>query len=795
MSVWSFRYEKYDPKKERLREALCTLGNGYFATRGSAPESKADKYHYPGTYFAGCYDRLVTEINGQKIENESLVNAPNWLTLTFKIGNSPWFDLRHVRILEFEQCLDPKKGMLTKVIRFSDRAGRITRFVQRRLVHMEDPHLAGLETTLVAENWSGWVKFLSALDGRVSNTGVERYNRFNRHHIVPEEQSVLDVGTIQLSVKTVQSGIKFSFAARTNILNRNRDTRVRGKSVVKRGYVAQEFSVHLGKGESASVEKIVSLYTSRDMAISECSYASMKKISSAPDFATLSERHILCWDNLWRRFGLELKGDERVALAIHIHIFHLLQTVSPNSIDLDVGVPARGLHGEAYRGHIFWDELFIFPLLNLHIPDLTRSLLLYRYRRLPEARLAALKAGFKGAMYPWQSGSDGREESQIIHLNPLSNRWIRDNTYLQRHINLAIAYNVWSYYQTTHDMDFLSFYGAEIMLEIARFFGSVALYNKSRDRYEIHGVVGPDEYHDRYPGSKRPGINNNSYTNVMSVWVLCRALEILELIPERRREALCEKLGIRREEMVLWEDICHKMFVPINNGIISQFEGYEDLKEFDWSGYRKKYENIQRLDRILEAEGDSPNNYKASKQADVLMLFYLLSSDELGELFARLGYQFEYETIPKNIEYYLKRTSDGSTLSKMVHSWVIARRNREESWQIFKESLESDLSDIQGGTTAEGIHLGAMAGTVDMVQRCYTGLETRSDVLWLNPCLPKELKRLKYSIFYRGHILELDFGQSSVKVMSNPGPSSPIRIGFRETVFEMKAGEGKKLTY
>ena len=156
-------------------------------------------------------------------------------------------------------------------------------------------------------------------------------------------------------------------------------------------------------------------------------------------------------------------------MILRLHIFHLLQTVSPNTVDMDAGVPARGLHGEAYRGHIFWDELFILPYLNFHFPEISRELLLYRYRRLGAARRLAREAGHRGAMYPWQSGSDGREESQVLHLNPRSGRWTPDNTALQRHVSLAIAYNVWRYWQTTEDRGVMAAHCTEMLVEIARF--------------------------------------------------------------------------------------------------------------------------------------------------------------------------------------------------------------------------------------------------------------------------------------------------------------------------------------
>lgn len=787
--IWVMAYKGFDPEQEGLREALCTVGNGYFATRGAAAELSANDVHYPGTYVTGCYNRLQTEIAGETIENESLVNLPNWLPLTFRFGGSDWFDVVEVNLLEYRQELDLRQGVLSRLVRFVDKKGRRTRLFQRRFVSMANEHLAGLETTIVAENWSGRISIRSALDGRVTNNGVERYQQFDNRHLTPIEAKPVNSETIYLQVETNQSHVRVAEAARTRLFNNGEQLKARPKVIAEPAYVAQEFSLKLEEGKAATVEKIVALYTSRDTAISESGLEALKCIERAASFDELLKHHILRWDHLWRRCRIILNHSERVAMVLHLHIFHLLQTVSPRTIDLDVGVPPRGLHGEAYRGHIFWDELFIFPFFNLRIPDITRSLLMYRYRRLPEARWAAKQAGYRGAMYPWQSGSNGREESQKLHLNPRSGRWLPDNSPLQRHINIAIAYNVWQYYQVSGDINFLSFYGAEMLAEIARFWASIARYNRSLDRYEIHRVMGPDEFHDAYPGSKEPGLNNNAYTNIMAVWVLCRALEALEL-PEMRRQTLMDKLSLAREELEHWEDISRKMRVVFHDdGIISQFEGYDQLEELDWKTYRKKYGNIQRLDRILEAEGDTPNRYKLSKQADVLMLFYLLSADELGELFHRLNYPFEHDTIHRNIDYYLKRTSYGSTLSGVVNAWVLARANRELSWHIFKQALESDVSDIQGGTTPEGIHLGAMAGTVDLIQRCYLGIETRQDRLQLNPHLPNELKEVQFDVLYRQHWINLLVKSNRLKVSTRPTAKAPITIGFRENSFDLNPGD------
>ena len=167
------------------------------------------------------------------------------------------------------------------------------------------------------------------------------------------------------------------------------------------------------RGGRVTVEKIVAVHTSRDAAISEPGYAVRRAVARAAEFDALVEKHALAWHQLWRRFGVSLEeGNERTARILRLHIFHLLQTLSPHTADHDVGVPARGLHGEAYRGHIFWDELFVFPLLNLRLPRLARALLRYRFRRLAEARSAAREAGFAGGCSPGRAPvTDGRKRS------------------------------------------------------------------------------------------------------------------------------------------------------------------------------------------------------------------------------------------------------------------------------------------------------------------------------------------------------------------------------------------------
>jgi alpha,alpha-trehalase len=786
---WSLVLDGSDPEREGLYEALCTLGNGYVATRGAAPESRADGVHYPGTYLAGCYDRLVTKIAGRAVENEDLVNIPNWLPLTFRIGEGPWFGGEGFQILEQRRHLDLRRAILTRSIRVRDDDGRTILVRDRRFVAMHDPHLCGIEMTIHPEDWSGVLTVRSGLDGGVTNSGVARYRDLRRDHLVVLGTDGESEDTVLLETETRTSHVRIAEAARTHVIRDGEPVPVERHPVRDGGWVGQDLSIRVGPEHPATIVKTVTIFSSRDRASYEPGVDAATWATRAESFETILRQHVIAWTYLWQRCDIRITGPQRAQGILRLHIFHLLQTVSPNTIGLDVGVPARGLHGEAYRGHVFWDELFILPFLNQRLSVISQGLLMYRFRRMPEAQWAARQAGFDGAMFPWQSGSTGREESQTLHLNPKSGRWLPDHSHLQRHIGIAIAYNVWHYFQVTGDGEFLRFRGAPMLIEIARFFSSLTTYDRAEGRHRIRGVMGPDEYHDAYPDSERPGLDDNTYTNVMTAWLLIRAREVIELLPESQRQELWETMALSHDELERWDELSRRMKIPFHgDGIISQFEGYGDLEEFDWLDYQERYGDIQRLDRILESEGDTPNRYKLSKQADVLMLFFLLSADELRELFARLGYELTPDMIRRNISYYLERTSHGSTLSRLVHSWVLARSDRELSWKLFSQALESDVADVQGGTTAEGIHLGAMAGTVDLVERGYSGMEFRGGVLWLNPSLPRELTSLEFHVHYRAQRIFVSIATDRLVVSSPPSAEEPVDIGLIGEVHRLEPG-------
>ncbi|WP_147103783.1 beta-phosphoglucomutase family hydrolase [Nesterenkonia populi] len=781
--TWVLRYDSFDPKEEPTRETLTTTANGYWGTRGSYPGTSADAAHYPGNYMAGVFNRLKTDIMGKTVETEHMVNIPNWtfLEITPEAG-SPLLP-GSPELIDYFQEVDMRRGLHTRVARYQDLHGRRTKVTIRQFQSLANVHLGCMEVKLEAENWSGSVAIRSMIDGRVANRNVAADRELSGNHLEAVDAREVDGETVLLETQTSQSKVQIAVASRTSVTTPGMTTPMR-RPVMEGDLVAgHDISLNLDAGVPVRIEKIAAASNSHDHAISTVWHNAVKRVQRASSFRELLSYQEEMWGALWHRFAVSLGSDaeeagtnQRQQLALNLHTFHVLQTANGARHDLDASLGARGLHGEGYRGHLFWDEMFMYPMLTLRRPELTRGLLMYRYRRLDEAREMARAEGYEGAMYPWQAGSDGREETPAELWNPRSQQWMPDNSHRQRHVSLAIAYSVLRYFEVTQDYTFLSDYGGEMLVEISRFFVSMATYDAEADRYDIEGVMGPDEYHDGYPDSPGSGLRNNAYTNVLASFVLRHSAELVRELDDRD-DPLSEWLDIYDDELENWDHVSQRLRIHFHEGgVISQFEGYEDLLEFDWEGYRAKYGNIGRLDLILQAEGDATNHYKLSKQADVLMLCYIFSAQELIGALKHMGYELTMDDFGHTIEYYLARSSHGSTLSRLVHGWVAARFDRAGSWNLFKEALEADIADTQGGTVREGIHMGAMAGTVDMVIRCYGGVETRSDALWLHPLLPDEVPEVCFRIRYRNQPILVRIDHEQVTLNLSEGSAEPIDV-------------------
>ena len=628
-------YDGFDPAEEGLRETLTSTGNGYFCTRGTAEwEDAGRRSHYPGTYAHGVYNRETTIMGGHPVPNEDLVNLPNWLVLKLRIEGEEPLRLANVELLSYRHALRlPQRAGHPRAALPRSRGPR-DQLAQPPL-REHGPHAPGGARLgphageLVGQR----SRSSSALDGRVLNQGVARYRQLEGRHLDPQGPRIYGTDVIALKARTRQSRIEVAEAARTRVyrgdeeLDVARTHRTRPRTTSSRCWRST-----CERGRARARREARRRSTRRATARSTSRWRTRSRASPAiPRFDEALAGHAgrvgRALGGLRRRAS---RASERAQFLLRFHISHVLQVCSRLTAHHDAGVPARGLNGEAYRGHVFWDELFVYPFLNFRLPgDHARPAAVPLPADRRGARGGARDAATAGRCSRGRAAATARRRPSVVHLNPLSGRWDPDLSRNQRHVNAAIFYNVWHYYQATHDLDFLRDYGAEMMLEIARFWSSIAHFNPERDRWEIHGVMGPDEFHEKYPGATEGGLRNNAYTNVMVAWICEIAQQVLELLPASRRDALRARIGLqRRARSRRWEEMSRRMFVPFHDdGVISQFEGYEDLEELDWDAYRARYGNIQRLDRILRAEGDDPNRYKLAKQADTVMLFFLFSDD------------------------------------------------------------------------------------------------------------------------------------------------------------------------
>ncbi|OFY52057.1 MAG: beta-phosphoglucomutase [Bacteroidetes bacterium GWF2_41_31] len=781
---WTLKYHDYNQANEKSREALLTIGNGYFGTRGAMEETSAGESNYPGTYIASLYNRLSTPIADRMVENEDFVNAPNWLPIRFKIDDETWFDPNQTNINQISRTLNFKNGLLTRSLIVTDEENRKTAIKSERFASMYHPHQACIRYSVTPLNYTAVISFSSSLDGTHKNEGVNRYKALNQQHLQPVKEG--GEGNLSwLLVKTTQSGIEIAEAAKLTLTLNGTPETIDFGVTSDAGIVYTYASHQILEGETLGIEKMVSIHASHlgsknplEMAISE--------VKTMLSFDDLLQESAEAWDKIWDKVNIKLTGDRLAQKLLRMHTYHLMVSASPHNRQIDASMTARGLHGEAYRGHIFWDELYILPFYDIHFPETAKSMLMYRYRRLDKAREYAKEYGYKGAMFPWQSGSDGREETQVVHLNPLTGHWGDDYSSLQRHVSLAIAYDIWQYFHITGDWDFMENYGAEMFLDICQFWESKCQWNQDTRRYSIDKVMGPDEFHESYPDTEEGGLRDNAYTNIMVSWMFDKADELIKKLSLTTKNKLFRKTGILQQDIEKWNEIKIHLNLVINkDGIIAQYDGYFELKELDWDYYRNKFGNIYRMDRLLKAEGKSADDYKVAKQADTLMTFYNLDQEQVAHILLEMGYSLPKDFLERNLRYYLDRTSHGSTLSRVVHSQLAnAIGNYQLSSDLYRDALTSDYADIQGGTTAEGIHAGVMAGTLMIALNTFAGIDLRGERLKVTPHLPETWKELAFRLTFKGVDYQFEISKDVVQVMTD----KPAKILIFDSEFETTKG-------
>ncbi|WP_461240914.1 glycoside hydrolase family 65 protein [Paucilactobacillus sp. N302-9] len=742
-------YGQYQSKRNFGQEAMLTIGNGFFGLRGAYVEAKADQDNYPGMYVAGMYNQLTTSINGRDVVNEDLVNLPNAQYLSFGIDHENRFKIQKSDIRDIYRSLDLKTGQLTTSMIINLSTGHQLAISTTKIADMKNWHRFTIRYQITPLNFAGNMQVYSEIDGNVINGNVERYSEFDQHHL-----DITNMWTDQniavLGGQTKTSKIRFAIGAKLSTTEKLTDQDFKTRNTNQS--VTQVINFDVTPEKTYTFEKVVSVFTSLESPTDQLDELAQKEVSVG-SFTNTEDNSRLFFKRLWHDTDIKITGDLTSQKLSRVNIFHLFvsaQAIGQGQLDASIG--ARGLHGEAYRGHVFWDEMFVMPFYISHYPQLAKQLLLYRYHRLPAAREYAISEHHKGAMFPWQSGMTGDEQSQFVHLNPLTNQWEPDNSRLQRHVSLAIAYNVWSYYQITQDHEFLARYGLELLLSIAKFWLSMAQFDPKTKRFNISNVMGPDEFHEEYPNSDQQGLTNNAYTNMMVVWLFNSITTLANQVSDEQLQTIKQKCDFSSVDLDQMQQVSHQLKLDINeDGIIGQFEGYFNLPTLNFDNYRKKYGDISRLDRILKSEGKTPDAYQVAKQADTLMAYYNLGSHQVNQILNQLDYHLPAHYFSHNLQFYLDRTTHGSTLSRIVYADLTqANGNADQSWKLFRQALFSDYYDIQGGTTAEGIHLGVMGATLGLETYTYGGVSLLGEQISVEPKLPRQWQQLEFSEHYRG---------------------------------------------
>jgi HAD superfamily hydrolase (TIGR01509 family) len=518
----------------RAEQALQAVGNGYFCTRGADYEERQgpDSWGYAGTYFSTVRNLRQSVIDGQPVYNEDLVNSINWLPVTFKIDHDDWFQPHATELLNYQKDLDFKDGTFTRTLVCRNQNGKETEVVARHCVSMADKHLAAVEYRLKPMNYSGVITVKAGLHADHINDGVARYAKLDQHHLSRISEGGTSDGTMFVRVQTRPSQVpgkdlkpaEITAAARMvgELDGNHLPPMFEFETADRRADTSFSHKVELG--QTLTVHKIVGLHSNLDRIGTPITLEKAQRtIADLVSFSTVQDPSAVKWAEIWNKVGVAVVGDRLGQQALNLAAYHLFAT---GTVHNDGGIGPRGLTGETYRGHEFWDDILYYPVISLQDPRITQSLLEHRYHGLQSARKAARENNYQGAMYPWQAGIEGDEQTQVTRFNPVSGKWDPDNSRRQRHVSLAIAFNVLDFLETTGNLPFRGM-GTEMVLDICRFFVSMCQRDTKTGRYSIDGVMGPNEFHE---GKEKKGVKDNAYTNIMLAWTLEKAEQLVAVV-------------------------------------------------------------------------------------------------------------------------------------------------------------------------------------------------------------------------------------------------------------------------
>ena len=771
---WTVTEKAFDRKTNYRNETTFALSNGYIGTRGTFEEAYDFDLNtgLEGNFVNGFYESeriRYGEANfGSPLYSQSLLNLPN-LKETALYAAGEKFDMEQGKTAEYARVLHMKEGFLERSLVWTSPGGKTVQIRTKRLASFDRKHIMATRFEVTPLNFSGKIRFLSKLQGDVENhtkktNPIVDYGPFGRKLAVEklkrEGDRLYYEGTTQTSGLTVGCGSSHKI---------RREDEADGQSAVSddRQYIISGETRELetcciieaaaAKQETIVLEKMICYATSLDMGKEELETFVGKELSTAEriGYDELERRQAEYLRRFWESADIRIEGKESGALVqgLRFNLFHIFQAAGRGG---KTGMGAKGLSGEGYEGHYFWDtEMYVLPVFVYTEPETAKKLLDYRYVTLDKARERARVLGHeKGALFPWRT-INGEEASTYYPLGTA-----------QYHINADIAYALSLYLQVTGDKEYLKEKGAELLVETARIWADVGSFAECKDgRYCICCVTGPDEYNVL--------TDNNFYTNLMAREHLREAFRAVRWFEKAEPEAcerLKEKLGLREKELLLWEEIIEKMYLPYEEkrGIYPLDDGFLMRKPWDESKIPAEkrawlYENYHPLFIM---------RHRMSKQADAILALYLHSN------------LFSKEEIRRNYDFYQEVTLHHSSLSTCIFGIVACSIGKmEEAYEYFMQSARMDLDDHHNNFYA-GIHAANMAGTWQTIVNGFGGMRCQSGRLSFEPGIPEKWEKYSFRVRYRRSLLQVTVTKEAAVFSLIEGENIKIWVYGEEVAVE-----------
>jgi len=743
-SRWQVVEDGFDPARANTYETLFTTGNGYLGTRGCLEEGHEGAL--PGTFLRGVFDHHDSAVI-------DLVKTPDWVALAVVV-NGVELGVTSASVVRHRRVLDMRDGTLSRETVFEDSQGRRTRVETIRFASSADQHLCCLRARITPENHSASITVRSGVDGSGHNLDrrpfyaepppadpqMKWHKWAKSKHLDEVARAELSSG-VYLETRTIGTLITIGHAVATTV-----SVPVEAEVAQRHKAIEQVTRAQVVAGETLIVEKLATIFTSRDVAAADVGQACRDELRRHLEagFTACQERNRAVWAAKWADSDVTIEGDADAGRAVRFSIFELL--IAANDSDPRVNIGANALTGERYRGHAFWDtEVFMLPFFIYTRPETARALLLYRYHTLDGARQNARETGFRGARYAWESADTGVDTTPKWTVDGIHRIWMGEE---EIHVTSAVAYGLLAYVTATGDHAFVTDYGAEILFETSRFWAD-RLEPTQDGHYVLSRVVGPDEFHEH--------VDNSAYTNYLVRWHLQQAARVyaeLSISHPRELAALSERIALTREEVEDWLHKAEQIHLPsvADDGVIEQFDGYFALDTLPL----EHDEN----DMPMYPPGHHHYNMagtKLIKQADVVMLTYVLPDE------------FSDEAKLANYEYYEPLTLHKSSLSPATHSIMgIEVGDPGRAVQYFRRSASVDLMDNQGNTE-EGIHIASAGGTWQMVVNGFGGFRVRNGQMTFKPWLPSGWKSISFRLRWRSATLSVSANHSTATfVLSGP---------------------------